>query len=184
MSQQYQNISSSNTASNQKIVGNIIRNESVSSIIKLNDDEKKRVAIFEAAHVYSAFLLNVFVKKVTLIPSGQFLGHTLLDHGQKTIWDNEYKEKIMTILLAGRASEVHFLQSPSTLTEDNFKKLKEIANSLTICSEKKAREEEIKTTCNRCNEQATNLIKNNSNAIEKCAQEYLSRRPSSINDEI
>uniref|UniRef100_A0A1I8BNJ2 Peptidase_M41 domain-containing protein n=1 Tax=Meloidogyne hapla TaxID=6305 RepID=A0A1I8BNJ2_MELHA len=153
------------------------------AIVQLTDEEKRRVAIHEAGHCYCAFMLNVCVKKVTIIPSGQFLGHTLLDHGQKTIWTRDEKETLMTLLLAGRASEVHFFESASTLVEDDFTKLKQIANSMfsmqmlsdnfswvvndSSNSNKESREEEIRQTCLKCNEQAKILIKNNHRGVEK-----------------
>ncbi|CAK5088328.1 unnamed protein product [Meloidogyne enterolobii] len=62
--QQIQNIGSSNDKTNQKIIDNIVQHDP-SAIVQLTDEEKKKVAIFESAHVYTALLLNVDVKKVS-----------------------------------------------------------------------------------------------------------------------
>jgi len=76
------------------------------------------------------FLFRFDSIKVTIVRSGNFLGHTLLDHGKKTIWTLKEKEVLLTLLLAGKASEVYFLKEASSLGEDDFAKVKQIANSL------------------------------------------------------
>ncbi|CAK5088329.1 unnamed protein product [Meloidogyne enterolobii] len=111
--------------------------------------------------------------QVSIIPTKHFLGHTLICHKNK-IFDNDYKEKMMTILLSGRASEIFFFQSPSSLTENDFDKFKQIANSLDLPNlTKEDRDKKLIEICNKCREEASNLIENNSIAIEKLSNELL-----------
>uniref|UniRef100_A0A1I8B456 Peptidase_M41 domain-containing protein n=1 Tax=Meloidogyne hapla TaxID=6305 RepID=A0A1I8B456_MELHA len=101
---------------------------STSTSINLTDKEKSRVAHHEGGHAVLARLLTIArpVKKVSIIPAGDYLG--LTEFGEDKIMEifQDCKDKL-DIMQAGGAAEEHFFNSYSTAAANDFKKATDFA---------------------------------------------------------
>lgn len=105
---------------------------SARSII-IQPDERHRLAVHEAGHTAAGFYLpnSDPVHKVSIIPRGQALGATQqLPENERYTMSEPYLRDRLTVLLAGRASEKHFLSDLSSGADDDIKQATAIARAM------------------------------------------------------
>uniref|UniRef100_A0A915M8X9 DH domain-containing protein n=1 Tax=Meloidogyne javanica TaxID=6303 RepID=A0A915M8X9_MELJA len=82
---------------------------SVNASIKtagLSDDERMQLSVHESGHAWVAFRSGLRVVKITLIPNGELLGRTIIEHGAKHIWSLKEKDDLQIALWGARQAEV------------------------------------------------------------------------------
>ncbi|CAK5082493.1 unnamed protein product [Meloidogyne enterolobii] len=82
---------------------------SVNASIKtagLSEDERMQLSVHEAGHAWLAFRGGLRVVKITLIPNGELLGRTIIEHGEKHIWSLKEKNNLQIAFWGARQAEV------------------------------------------------------------------------------
>lgn len=95
--------------------------------------ERHRLAVHEAGHTAVAYFTPGAdpIYKVTIIPRGRTLGGThLLSREEHHTLPQDYLNKQLAILLAGRAAEKLFVGTVSSGADDDIKRATELARSM------------------------------------------------------
>ena len=101
----------------------------------ISSKDRKTMAIHEAGHAILAQFLPETdpIHKITIIPRGKALGHTLqLPMADRHAYPREYLLSRITILMGGRAAEEISLQQQTTGAEDDFHQAVDIASKM-VC---------------------------------------------------
>ncbi len=101
--------------------------------LAIQPDEKRRLAVHEAGHTAVAFHTPVAdpIYKVTIIPRGRALGGThALPENERHVLPEDYLRAQLSVLLAGRAAEKHFLGTVSSGAEDDIRRATDLARSM------------------------------------------------------
>jgi cell division protease FtsH len=101
--------------------------------IAIQPDEKHRLAVHEAGHTAAAFFLPNTdpIHKVSIIPRGRALGATQqLPKNERYLFTEPYLIDRLTVLLAGRSAEKHFLGSVSSGADDDIKQATSLAKAM------------------------------------------------------
>jgi cell division protease FtsH len=101
----------------------------------LHESERELVAFHEAGHTLVAWVLPTSdpIQKVSIIPRGMSLGHTLqLPERDRHIHTRAELLNRLRVLLAGRASERVFLEDVSSGGQNDFKIASELARKM-VC---------------------------------------------------
>ena len=101
--------------------------------LAIQPDEKRRLAVHEAGHTAVAFHTADAdpVYKVTVIPRGRALGGThALPENERHVLPENYLRSQLSVLLAGRAAEKHFLGTVSSGAEDDIHRATDLARSM------------------------------------------------------
>lgn len=101
----------------------------------INDQDRQTMAFHEAGHaILTQFLPEADpLHKITIIPRGRALGHTLqLPMQDRHAYTKEYLISRITILLGGRVAEEIALNQQTTGAEDDFQQALEIATNM-VC---------------------------------------------------
>ncbi|MDW7761853.1 MAG: ATP-dependent zinc metalloprotease FtsH [Acidobacteriota bacterium] len=101
----------------------------------ISDEEKRNTAYHEAGHALIAALIPEAdpIHKVTIIPRGLALGLTQqLPLDDRYTYTKDYLEAQLSVLLAGRVTEVLFLKKTTTGSANDFEKATEIARKM-VC---------------------------------------------------
>ena len=101
--------------------------------LAIQPDERRRLAVHEAGHTAVAFHTAEAdpVYKVTIIPRGRALGGThALPENDRHVLPEDYLRSQLSILLAGRAAEKHFLGTVSSGAEDDIQRATDLARSM------------------------------------------------------
>jgi cell division protease FtsH len=101
----------------------------------ISDEEKRNTAYHEAGHALVAALIPEAdpIHKVTIIPRGLALGLTQqLPLDDRYTYTKDYLEAQLSVLLAGRVTEVLFLKKTTTGSANDFEKATEIARKM-VC---------------------------------------------------
>jgi cell division protease FtsH len=104
------------------------------SLIRTKEDLKK-TAYHEPGHALVAKMLPGTdpVHKVTIIPRGASLGHTLqLPENEKFIWNKSEAMNRIAILLGGRAADILFYGEPTTGASHDIAQATKLARSMVI----------------------------------------------------
>uniref|UniRef100_A0A914LR11 Peptidase M41 domain-containing protein n=1 Tax=Meloidogyne incognita TaxID=6306 RepID=A0A914LR11_MELIC len=72
----------------------------------LSEDERMQLAVHEAGHAWLAFRGGFRVVKITLIPNGELLGRTILEHGAKNVWSFKERNNLQIAFWAARCAEL------------------------------------------------------------------------------
>ena len=118
-----------NTARDKIILGLQRKN------LMLSDKEKETVACHEAGHAIVAELLPAVepVHKVSIIPREFSMGATQqLQVGDKYIFDKEYIENRVSVLLGGRAAEQIKLNTMTNGAENDLKEAQKIVRKMVL----------------------------------------------------
>lgn len=101
----------------------------------LNENDRKTMAIHEAGHAIVAIFVPETdpISKISIIPRGRALGHTLqLPLTDRHSYSKVFLRSKITIFLGGRAAEEIFYNQQTTGAEDDLHKSVEIANKM-VC---------------------------------------------------
>jgi len=101
----------------------------------ISDEEKKNTAFHEAGHALMAAIIPEAdpIHKVTIIPRGMALGLTQqLPLDDRYTYTKDYLEAQLSVLMAGRVSEMIFLGKTTTGAANDFEKSTEIARKM-VC---------------------------------------------------
>jgi cell division protease FtsH len=101
----------------------------------ISEEEKKNTAYHEAGHALTAALIPEAdpIHKVTIIPRGLALGLTQqLPLDDRYTYTKEYLEAQLSVLMAGRITEMIFLNKTTTGAANDFEKATEIARKM-VC---------------------------------------------------
>ena len=101
--------------------------------LAIQPNEKRRLAVHEAGHTAVAFHTAEAdpVYKVTVIPRGRALGSThALPENERHVLPENYLRSQLSVLLAGRAAEKHFLGTVSSGAEDDIHRATDLARSM------------------------------------------------------
>lgn len=101
----------------------------------ISEEEKQMTAYHEAGHALVAAIIPDAdpIHKVTIIPRGMALGITQqLPLDDRYTYTKDYLEAQLTVLLAGRVTEIIFLKKMTTGAANDFEKATEIARKM-VC---------------------------------------------------
>ena len=101
----------------------------------ISDEEKRSTSYHEAGHALVASLLPEAdpIHKVTIIPRGLALGTTQqLPLDDRYTYSKDHLEAQLSVLMAGRVSEIMFLNKTTTGAANDFEKATEIARKM-VC---------------------------------------------------
>ena len=101
----------------------------------ISDEDKRNTAYHEAGHALIAALIPEAdpIHKVTIIPRGLALGLTQqLPLDDRYTYTKDYLEAQLSVLLAGRITEILFLNKTTTGAANDFEKATEIARKM-VC---------------------------------------------------
>ena len=101
----------------------------------ISEEEKKSTAFHEAGHALVAALIPEAdpIHKVTIIPRGLALGLTQqIPVDDRYTHSKKYLEAQLSVLLAGRVAEIHFLGKSTTGAASDFERSTDIARKM-VC---------------------------------------------------
>ncbi|NOQ47341.1 MAG: ATP-dependent zinc metalloprotease FtsH, partial [Desulfobulbaceae bacterium] len=101
----------------------------------ISDKERKTLAFHEAGHAIVAQFVSETdpVAKISIIPRGRALGHTLqLPLTDRHSYSKEFLRSKITIFMGGRAAEEIYFNQQTTGAEDDLYQAGEIANKM-VC---------------------------------------------------